>query len=142
MSGGLAQHLLELVNFEEFVNKLLDIIFQTQKLGQYKEIIVNSLDLLIPLVIYRPTLISLLQQRENLEELIAETLILSDDESIRLAFEATISNLCDNLDEQFNPREFFLNILLKYIPAKDQVMAQCDNYFNLLIHLVSLKETE
>lgn len=142
VSGGLAQHLLELVNFEEFVNKLLDIIFQTQKLGQYKEIIVNSLDLLIPLVIYRPTLISLLQNRENLEELIAETLIMSDDESIRLAFEATISNLCDNLDEQFNPREFFLNILLKYIPAKDQVMAQCDNYFNLLIHLVSLKETE
>jgi len=119
VSGGLAQHLLELVNFEEFVNKLLDIIFQTQKLGQYKEIIVNSLDLLIPLVIYRPTLISLLQNRENLEELIAETLIMSDDESIRLAFEATISNLCDNLDEQFNPREFFLNILLKYIPAKD-----------------------
>ena len=142
MSGGLAQHLLDLVNFEDFVNKLLDIIFQTQKLGQYKEIIINSLDLLIPLVIYRPTLISLIQDREALEELLAETLIQSEDETIRLAFEATISNLCDNLDELLNPREFFLNILLKYLPANEQSMASCDNYFNLLIHLVSVKETE
>jgi hypothetical protein len=94
ISGGTAQKILELLDFDHFITKLLDIVSQTIRLANGEDIITNSLDLLIPLIIYRPTLIAVLKTREGVETLFTEGLLHNEIEVIRQAFEVTINTIC------------------------------------------------
>jgi hypothetical protein len=46
------------------------------------------------------------------------------------------------LEGELNPRQYFVDILIKSLPGKTDVLPHCDQYFSLLSNLVMHAEAE
>jgi hypothetical protein len=99
--------------------------------------VINSLDLLIPLVVYRPNLLELIESWDNLDDLVVDGLLNSNSENVRISFEVALTSMF-NMDTNISTRHFFLTLMLKLLPNCETVMPHAYNYFNLLISLVSI----
>lgn len=144
MSSGAANRVLDEINFNTLVDKLLDIVSDTLKIhkeGDTLKVIQSAMDLLIPILISKPKLLNNLYQREDLETIIIDSLLYND-ESIRNAFKNAISTLADTIrnipDGNPQPAKFFLEKLLHKIPIEYGISST--QYFELLEKLISICE--
>lgn len=144
MSYGAANRVLDETDFCALVDKLLDIVSDTLKIhkeGETFKVIESAMDLLVPILISKPELLSNLYEREDLEEIIIDSLLYKD-EPTRTAFKMAISTLSDTVHKtpalSPSPARFFLEKLLTKIPI--EYGTSSTQYFELLDKLISICE--
>lgn len=107
MQGEIAQSMLEgVVNFNELISKLLNIIYKAVMFcdsTDVSQLVQNSLDLLLPCVVWRPNqLLKEIYEFEHLESLLIRTLMFNQNENVRKSIEHTFRVICVQLD--INPK--------------------------------------
>lgn len=99
MNTGLAQNILDkIVNFNELISKLLNIIYKSVMFcdsADASQLVQNSLDLLLPCVVWRPNLLlKEIYEFEHLETLLIRTLMFNPNENVRKSLERTFNVIC------------------------------------------------
>mmetsp|Transcript_22808 Transcript_22808/g.22029 ORF Transcript_22808/g.22029 Transcript_22808/m.22029 type:complete len:133 (-) Transcript_22808:1665-2063(-) len=103
MSQQLVGNLLEnVINFNELIQKLLHIIYKAVMFCDSQDVshlIQNSLDLLLPCVVWNPEkLLEEIYRFEHLESLLIRTLMFNSNESVRKSLERTFKVICTQLE--------------------------------------------
>ena len=101
MNGGFAKNLLDkVINFNALISKLLYIIQKSTQVCDSKEVsslVQNSLDLLLPCVVWKPNqLLKEIYEFEHLESLLINTLMFSSNENVRRSLEKTFKTICSD----------------------------------------------
>ncbi|CAG9332998.1 unnamed protein product [Blepharisma stoltei] len=143
MSGGAAERMIEEIDFNGLISKLIELISENIQLSHENEavlLIESALDLLLPIVIYKPNLLCDLYEKESFKQLIIASLLVTENSSIRETMKNTLSTISETIKNPPNgiepPKEFLLKILLEKIP-KDSTSI-CDEFFDLLTIIIEL----
>lgn len=128
---------LETIDFGCLMTKMLEIIEQCiNRELEGTSLIESALDLMLPLIINNPELLSELYQRNSFNSLI-NYLLDSPKTSVRQAIKFTIANIVEAIPLLPNnleaPPSFFKKMLLKNLPVGHH--EYCDEYFELLVML-------
>mmetsp|Transcript_13360 Transcript_13360/g.25089 ORF Transcript_13360/g.25089 Transcript_13360/m.25089 type:complete len:2359 (+) Transcript_13360:2657-9733(+) len=133
--SGTTNRVIEVVDFPKLIHKLLDIVSDSITLSGAEALAIfeSAFDMLLPVIAYKPQLISEIYSRQDLENIVLKSLLHSSPQ-VRTCFRLAISSLAEA--NQFeNPAQFFLELLLRHLP---QTQCECDDYFELTSYLLRL----
>lgn len=143
MSGGAADRMIEEINFSNLIIKLIELIeenIQNSHESEAVTLIESALDLLLPIIIYKPNLLPELYQKENFRQLIITSLLRTENSVIRESMKLTLSTISETIKSLPNdielPRTFLLRSLIEKLPKDNNDI--CDEFFELFAKILEL----
>jgi len=139
MSEDAGKKVMEVIHFPAFISKLLEIVEISINISSL-ESVQSSLDLLLPMIVFKPELLPDLYNRSNFNNLIASTLLTCSCSEVRESIKATFGIVAESVEELPEsiqlPKHFFLETLLAKLPTGQN--PYCHEFFELVNKLLEL----